>query len=400
MRGAAGAEPKPNDPARPGDVVAGRYCIEGHLGRGASGVVYAARDQRDETLVALKIIHPELCHSRQVFGRYKREASILRLLQGERIVKFLDFVEHEGLLAIALEFVPGASLEAELGGAGRQPKLKAPVEPGVAVELVTQICEGLTVAHEVGIVHRDLKPANIMIAEEPGGALRVRILDFGLAKVVHGEHLVTGLTERDMIFGTPEYMAPEQARGDDVDARCDIYSCGVMLYEMVTGQVPIKGSTPLATMTAQLVEVIESPRTRAPNQGISAALEAVILRALDKDPAHRYRSAKDLASALEATNERRVISMTPRPTDDDLHAHDTELSLRRSQIKAAGGVLEEAERIARARRPGDPAKTSAARAAEREMAEPAPGARSWLWPAVSVLAVLACVAVGVLLALK
>ncbi|MBL9026910.1 MAG: serine/threonine protein kinase [Myxococcales bacterium] len=401
MTHAVGAEQQGDDPARPGDLIAGRYLVEGHLGRGASGVVYSARDKRDQSRVALKIIHPELCHSRQVFGRYKREASILKLLKGERIVKFLDFVEHEGLLAIALEFVPGSSLEAALAGAAGLAKVKAPLEPALAVELVTQICEGLGVAHEVGIVHRDLKPANIMITEEPGRGLQVRILDFGLAKVVHGEHMVTGLTERDMIFGTPEYMAPEQARGDDVDPRCDIYSCGVMLYEMVTGHVPIKGATPLATMTAQLVEPIEPPRVRAPDRGISAALEAVILRALDKDPAHRYRSAKELVAALEAVGERRVISMTPQP-DDDLHAHDTELSLRRSQIQAAGGLLEEAERIARARGQSQPAPKldgapAPAPAPARALAVPG---KSWLWPVVSVLAILICVALGVLLALE
>jgi eukaryotic-like serine/threonine-protein kinase len=399
-------KPEDDDPAKPGDVIAGGYTVERLLGRGASGVVYAARSKRDDARVALKIIHPELCHSRQVFGRYKREATILKLLKGDRIVKFLDFVEHDGLLAIALEYVPGVSLEEMIWIASTH--LSTPIDPAQAVDLIVQICDGLTVAHEVGVIHRDLKPANVMIEEPDAASPRVRILDFGLAKVVHGEQMVTGLTERDMIFGTPEYMAPEQARGDEVDARCDIYSCGVMLYEMVTGKVPVKGSTPLATMTAQLVEKIEPPRTRAPDRGITVALETVIMRALEKDPKERYASARELAAALEAAGERRVISVAPRNSLDDLQGRDTELSLRRSQIKAAGGVLEEAERIARARQtptgtdPPAPAPSEKQRISDPRTSSlaPEPEPKRWLWPVVSVVAIATCIALGILLALK
>ncbi|NUO49104.1 MAG: protein kinase, partial [Polyangiaceae bacterium] len=219
-----------------------------------------------------------------------------------------------------------------------------------------------------------------------------------------------GLTERDMIFGTPEYMAPEQARGDDVDARCDIYACGAMLYEMATGTVPIKGSTPLATMTAQLVEAIEPPRTRAPGRNIPPALEAVILRALEKEPERRYASARELATALEAACERRVISVTPDPTGNadfgDLDARDTELALRRSQIKAAGDLLGEAEKLAKANQAqGSPESSTPAtgRASDprtSSLSAPVHGQRGWIWPVVSIVAIGTCVALGILLALK
>jgi serine/threonine protein kinase len=362
------------DPVPIGVAVAGTYVTEGVLGRGASGVVYAARSN-DGARVALKVIFAEHCHTRQIFGRYKREAEILRRIGGEHIVRFLDFVEHDGLLAIALEHVSGTSLEQVL---------ERPVDLERAVTLCLQICEGLVAAHEAGVVHRDLKPANVMVEPAPAGE-RARILDFGLAKVVHGEHLVTGLTERDMIFGTPEYMAPEQARGDDVDARCDVYAVGVMLYQMATGAVPHKGRTPLATMTAQLTEAITPPRTRAPERAIPPALEAVILRALEKDPARRYPSARALAAALGAALERRVISVNIRE-HGDASVSDTELALRRSQIHAAGSTLQEAAKLA-------------AEKAEAKRAAGA-GSRTWLWPAVTAAAIALCVVVGVLLALK
>ncbi|HTJ81184.1 MAG TPA: serine/threonine-protein kinase [Polyangiaceae bacterium] len=375
------------DPAKIGDLIAKRYTVTGVLGRGASGVVYKA-DAGGAT-VALKIISPELCHSRQIFERYKREALILRHLSGEHIVRFLDFVEHEGLLVIALEHARGEALE---------DLLLRGIDLEMAVDIALQICDGLACAHDAGVIHRDLKPANVMVERVDDGALLVRILDFGLAKVVHGEHVTTGLTERDMIFGTPEYMAPEQARGEEVDARCDVYACGVILYEMVTGSVPLRGKTPFATMTAQLTEQVEPPRKRAPKKDVPRALEAVILRALEKDPEKRFASATALKTALEGASERRVISVTPTAPDDiDLHARDTELSLRRSQIKKALPLLEEAERLAstKAAKPDDAPVTTL-----RSASEPPGEPRTWVWPTIAVVALAVCVVLGVLLALK
>lgn len=384
MSSAAGAvEADAGDPAAIGDVVAGRYAVERLLGRGASGVVYAARRLVDDETVALKIIHPELCHSRQIFGRYKREAAILRHLRGRHIVEFLDFFEHDGLLVIALEHVRGDSLEK---------LLESRMEVGVATDIALQICAGLGTAHEAGVVHRDLKPANVMV-EQSDGLFRARILDFGLAKVVFGEHMTTGLTERDMIFGTPEYMAPEQARGDDVDVRCDVYSLGVILYEMVTGSVPLKGRTPLATMTAQMTEDVDPPRSRAPGRNVPPALEAVVLRALAKDRGDRFPSIAAMAEALAAAAERRVISVNPRE-DESLHSRDTELALRRSQIKAASSLLAEAEDLAKS-------KAEAALLRGPSSSKPhEPSTPQWIWPIIAIVAILTCIVLGVLLALQ
>jgi serine/threonine-protein kinase len=383
-----------SDPVALGSRVAGKYIVDSRLGRGASGVVYSARPLDGTGRVALKIIHPELCHSRQIFGRYKREATILRRLKGDHIVGFLDFLEHDGLLVIVLEHVDGASLETMLSG--------RPLEVDVATDVAIQLCRGLESAHQASVIHRDLKPANVMIQRSEAGArptLRARILDFGLAKVVHGEHMVTGLTERDMIFGTPEYMAPEQVRGDEVDARCDLYACGAILYEMVTGSVPFSGRTPLATMTAQLTEEIVPPRTRAPARDIPPALEAVIMHALQKDPGARFPSAEAMADALAAARERRIIALSDAP-DGDLAARDTELALRRSQIKAAQPLLEEAEALAREKASSQPPVPAVDNRRISRPSRPDEPRRGWVWPVVAVVAIATCVVLGVVLALS
>ncbi|MFO0549758.1 MAG: serine/threonine-protein kinase [Polyangiaceae bacterium] len=373
-------------PFPPGEEIAGLYTADKVIGHGASGVVYSARD-RTGAPVALKVIHAELCHSKQIFGRYKREARILKKIGGDNIVRYHDFLEHGGLLVMVLELVGGTSLEAMLAA--------GPVSLDDGVDVMLQVCRALEVAHGAGVIHRDLKPGNVMVERDAEQRTRVRVLDFGLAKVVHGEHMITGLTERDMIFGTPEYMAPEQARGDEVDPRCDLYACGVILYEITTGTVPFRARTPMSTMTAVLTEAVEPPRVRAPSREIPPALEAVILRALAKEPEQRYPSARALADALEAALERRVISVHPRDRDEDedLHGRDTELSLRRSQIKAAANLLEEAEKLAAERAksaPPAPAPVSV------EGAHTA----SWVWPLIAGVAIVTCIVLGVLLALK
>ncbi len=380
----------PADPLQLGALVASRYELKAVLGRGASGVVYSAVDGDSGVEVALKVIHREHCHTRQIFARYKREAAILRQIGGEHIVRFLDFIEHDGLLVIVLELVRGVSLEHRLQ--------QGPIEIEAALEIATQICIGLETAHQAGVVHRDLKPGNVMVETAANGMETARILDFGLAKVVHGGHLNTGLTERDMIFGTPEYMAPEQARGDDADVRSDVYACGVILYEMLTGSVPFRGKTPLATMTAVLSQPLDPPRSRAKDRAIPSVLETVLLRCLEKSSEDRYTSVRELRAAIEAASERRVISLQPTPRSD-LHDSDTELSLRRSQIRSATEALRAAEALAEAK----------ARLAEgdrpTELAPPptpagAPNHLEQRWKFVAAAAIVTCIVLGVLLALK
>jgi serine/threonine-protein kinase len=312
----------------PGFTIGG-YNIVRTVGEGAQAMVYEA-SRAEGPNVALKVIHRHLCGDPQIFGRFHREAAILKRIEGEHLVKCVDFVEEDGLLVIALELVDARSLEDVLRGS------KAQMDIGRAIEIALQVCAALGVAHAGGVVHRDLKPANVLVEEARGDLPpRVRVVDFGLAKVLHGGQMTTGLTEQDMIFGTPEYMAPEQARGDEADGRADLYAAGVMLYEMVVGRVPFHARTPLATMTAHLTETPPPPRAAAPKRGIPALLEAVILRALAKSPDDRYPTARAFAEALASAREKDIVVVSPRKIEDveGLSTSDTDLHVALGSAK-------------------------------------------------------------------
>ncbi len=321
----------------PGTLIGARFRVESVIGEGSQSVVYQARREPGGSVVALKVIHRHLCGDPQISRRFEREASILRRLEGEHVARLLDFVEEDGLLAIALERVDGVSLEALLAE-------RAPLALDVAIEITLQVCAALGAAHANGIVHRDLKTANVLVERppltmEPLGAsaagIRVKVVDFGLSKVLQGE-ANTVLTEQGMIFGTPEYMAPEQARGDEVDARADLYAAGVVLYEMAVGKPPFTGRSALGTMTAHLSEAPPSPRAALPGSSITPSLEAVILRALAKSPADRFASARDLAQAIAAArDEPRVIAPRAVSNPDEIGTSDTDLHLESASFGQA-----------------------------------------------------------------
>jgi len=321
---------------RIGSVIAGRYRIETVLGDGASGVVFRAEcvserpaGESGQVLagqcVALKVIHRHLARDHQINRRFHREARILRKLRGRNLVPLLDFGEtDEGLLYMALEHVEGTPLDVLVQ--------RERFAPERAIEIVRQICCALDVAHGEGVVHRDLKPGNVIIQRDGERELELaRVLDFGLAKVLRGDasQSLTALTQQNMVFGTPEYMAPEAARGDEVDARSDIYAAGVILYELLTGRVPFDGRNPIAVMTAHLTDTALPPSSRAPDKGVPPALDAVVMHALAKKPEDRYPSASALATALGTAlkRPRDVASTAPPPPDMDLGSRDTELSL-------------------------------------------------------------------------
>ena len=323
--------PQSSGALEPGATVAGRYAIESVIGEGASGMVYVAerigeeyRTQQER--VALKVIHRHMLRDRQIKGRFHREAQLLGKLEGKNLVPLLDFGEDDdGLLYMALELIEGKALD-ELMPEGR-------FAPERAVSVVRQVCAALEAAHGAGIVHRDLKPGNVLLEKLPGGEERVRVLDFGMAKMLRGDATdsITALTEQNMVFGTPQYMAPEQARGDEVDARCDVYAAGIILYELLTGTPPFDGSTPIGVMTAHLVEEPTPPSSRAPSVTIPAALESVVLFALAKKPDDRYPSARALADALSAAlaDPSDVRSIRPLATSEDMALGDTDLDLDR-----------------------------------------------------------------------
>ncbi|MCC6214709.1 MAG: serine/threonine protein kinase [Polyangiaceae bacterium] len=312
----------------PGTVVAGRYRVERLIGEGASGSVFLAErveragpEAEAGARVALKVLHREHLRDPQFGRRFAREARILERLRGPGLVRLLDHFETpDGLPTMALELVQGVSL-AELLARGPLPAERA-------TRLAGQVCEALGHAHAAGIVHRDLKPGNVVVERAGESDERARVLDFGMGKLLRGDASVSvnALTEQDMVFGTPEYMAPEQARGDDVDERGDVYAVGVLLYEMLTGDVPFRRPTPIATMTAHLVDPPEPASKRAPGARLPPALDAVVLHALAKRPEDRYPTAAALSSALVRASEAPADtgSVAPPP---DLALGDTDLAL-------------------------------------------------------------------------
>ena len=283
-------------PLASGHVIGDKFEIGPVLGEGGTGVVYDARRIAEDDHVALKVIHPHLLGDEQIRGRFAREAAILRRLEGPNLCPMLDYGElpdprnvGAGVLYLALAKIDGEPLDRVVAREGA-------LAPERAVKIVLQICAALEAAHAQGVIHRDLKPANVILKKGDHAV----VVDFGLAKIITGAGGAgtTALTVHNMIFGTPEYMAPEQARGDDLDARCDVYAVGVMLYQLLTGSVPFSGASPLNVLTAHMTSAPVSPIARAPSRAISPALDAVILHALAKDPANRYMTAPALANAL------------------------------------------------------------------------------------------------------
>ncbi|MBI2389536.1 MAG: protein kinase [Deltaproteobacteria bacterium] len=288
-----------------GQVLGGKYRIESVLGGGAMGMVYRARHVALDKPLAIKVLHRRFQQDTQFAERFHREALAASRLDHPNVLRVVDFGDEDGLLYIAMELLTGRDLRTILA----EERSLAPVR---AIEIMSQICAGLAVAHEAGIVHRDIKPENIVVTSgrDDEGRLveQVKVCDFGIAAVSGAQGLTSRsgrrLTEEGAICGTPEYMAPEQARGRDVDARADIYACGVMLYEMATGNVPFTGPDFVSVLVAH---VTLDPR---PPSSIDAAIdrrfEHVILRALAKDPRARYQTAREVRAELRA-----ILESTP-----------------------------------------------------------------------------------------
>ncbi len=264
--------------------ILGNYQIEERLGRGGMATVYRARQLNMRRDVAIKIMSAELVEDPQFVARFEREAQVIASLEHPRILPVHDF-GHEGeLFYLVMRLIEGETLYDRM--------LDGPLPPATAAKLVTQIAEALDYAHGRGVIHRDLKPNNILLDEYDN----VYMMDFGLAKLLAA---TSHLTETGMVLGTPAYMAPEQWRGDPVDARTDVYALGVILYEMVCGQPPFEGAdTPFTLMYKHLNDTPQAPRSILPS--LPAGVDAVILRALAKDPAGRYDSAGALARAFSA----------------------------------------------------------------------------------------------------
>ncbi len=304
-----------------GDVVAERYELLERLGDGAMGVVFRARDlyvDGAHEIVAVKLVHPALARDPQVVGRFRREARILAELDHPNVCRMYELVSADDALLLALEHIDGVSLERYLEERG-------PLPLDECVALTEQICAALAAAHERDVVHRDLKPANVLVegAGVQGSSfhrgLRAKVVDFGLGKVLSGHVAGTVLTDENMVFGTPEYMSPEQAAGEVTDHRVDVYSLGVVVFELLTGRVPFSGPTPIATMGQHLNEPPPPLCDAASGRVIPRSVERVVNKALSKRPAQRFDTAQAFARALAAAaTEASVSGAPPSGTSDTL----------------------------------------------------------------------------------
>jgi eukaryotic-like serine/threonine-protein kinase len=288
-------------PSLPAGTRLAQFEVQELLGRGGFGEVYRARDTRLDRTVALKVLRPEVATD-ELRERLRREAVAASALNHPGICAVHDLVEAGGRLLIVMEMVEGRRL-ADVVSAG-------PLPPSEAVEVTLAIAAALDEAHRAGILHRDVKPANVMV--EPGG--HVKVLDFGLAKRTAGSGAAAGreLTREGMAVGTLSYMSPEQLLAGHVDERSDLFSLGVVLYEMVTGRRPFQGSSAIATADA----ILHSPPPPLETPAVPERLDAVMRRLLEKDPARRFASARELIEELrgvEASMTRRLRWRRSRP---------------------------------------------------------------------------------------
>jgi serine/threonine protein kinase len=273
-----------------GLVLSERYRILGKLGEGGMGVVYLAEHIVIEKKIALKVLFPDLTRRADLVQRFIQEAKSASRIGHENVIDITDFGQSpEGYVFIAMEYLSGQDLGEVLKASGPMPWSRA--QP-----LVLQIVKALRAAHERGIVHRDMKPENIFIIPRDDGREFVKVLDFGIAKVMGLDEDAPRLTRTGMIFGTPEYMSPEQAQGQQVDHRVDIYAVGCIMYQILTGKVPFEAETFMGILSKHMMEVPVPPRTL--NPAIDAGLESIILKAMEKDPARRFQSMRELVVAL------------------------------------------------------------------------------------------------------
>jgi predicted Ser/Thr protein kinase len=259
----------------------GRYAILELVGRGGMGVLYRARDSSLERDVALKMMLVDFTLDPAARGRFEREAKAVARLQHRNVVTVHELGEADGAPYIVMEFLGGRDLEAIMHS-------DTPLTLVEKLDLVSQLCEGLGYAHEQGIVHRDIKPGNIRVLEDR----TVKILDFGIAKFA-----VSSVTRSGTILGTPSYMAPEQIMGQPVDGRADLFSAGVLLYELLCGKKPFIGDAPTAVVY-QIMHV-EPPSIRGTVPDLPEAIEEIVVRALKKNPEERYNRASEMAADLQ-----------------------------------------------------------------------------------------------------
>lgn len=279
----SGSEPpSATNPLQTGSLLAGRYEILDRLGGGGMGTVYKARDREVDRLVALKVIRADLANDSDILSRFKQELILARKVTHKNVIRIFDLGRASGMRFITMEFIEGQDLRSFVKKSGRP-------TPQAAVDIILQVCNALEAAHSEGIVHRDLKPPNIMIDAQG----RVYVMDFGIARSVGSE----GLTMTGALIGTPDYMSPEQVRGEDIDCRSDIFSLGIIFYELLTGKMPYRGDTVQKAMYKRTVERAAPVISEEPS--VPAFLSDVVSKCLEIEREKRYQNVAEIAADLK-----------------------------------------------------------------------------------------------------
>lgn len=273
-----------------GVIVAGRYKLERRVGAGGMGSVWEARDKVLDCPIAIKLV-PDTSDGDdgdRPITRFMREARLAASVQHPSVVRTTDFGVHEEMPFIAMELLRGQSLASHIEESGS-------LDPPAAVRIAIAVLRGLQAAHDAGVVHRDIKPDNVLLVGD-GDAVFPKLIDFGISLGTVREKRVSAVTTNGHVFGTPTYMAPEQARGLETDGRADIYAVGIVLYEMLTGTLPFEASNPVDLMAMVVRDTAPTAHEVAPH--VPKSLSRVIEKAMAKTPEERFASARDMASAL------------------------------------------------------------------------------------------------------
>jgi eukaryotic-like serine/threonine-protein kinase len=273
-------------------LVADRYRVIRKLGEGGMGSVYLAEHVVIEKRIVLKVLAPELARRQDLVARFLQEARSASRIGHENVIDISDFGQSaEGLVYIAMEYLEGKDL-------GQVVRAEGALAWERVRDIVVQICRALREAHDKGIVHRDMKPENIFLIHREGRPEFVKILDFGIAKIMGLDPNGPRLTRTGMIFGTPEYMAPEQAEGKEADHRVDIYAVGCIIYHLMTGQTPFAAENFMAMLTKHMMEDPVPPSVRRPDLAITPEMDALVGKALEKDRDKRYQSMAEFLEAV------------------------------------------------------------------------------------------------------